>query len=131
MPKVIVREIDNTKAVSATYSNFSVVIPGHVSSTTKWNDVADENGVYECSTVADFIEYIGKVNEVKKVDAEAPEESGEYSIGEISLDDAKQKVKGEKIFYTRADNVEGKAIGKLVSKEYIYTAVSNIEDSSL
>lgn len=130
MPKVIVREIDNTKAVSATYSNFSVIIPGHVSS-PKWNDVADENGVYECSTVADFNEYIGKVNEVKKVDAEAPEESAEYSSGTISLDEAKQKVEGEKIFYTRAANVEGKAIGKLISKDYIYTAVSNIEDSSL
>ena len=70
MPKVIVREIDNTKAIVDTYANFSVAVPGYVADSTKFSKVADDNGVYECSTIADFKEYIGCV-----ADSEATKET--------------------------------------------------------
>lgn len=63
MSKIIIREYDNTKAVGPEYKNFSVVVPGKVAAdkTADYAKYADENGVFECSSVTDFEDVIGCV----------------------------------------------------------------------
>ena len=126
MPKVIVREIDNTKAVVNSYSNFSVVVPGYVNS-DKYKEVCDENGVYECSNASDFITYIGKVadEEGKDIDAIAPTVEN-YAAGSLTLSGANAKLeKGS--FYGKAESTasaEGKLIKKEGTKYYKYTIMT-------
>ena len=58
MPKIVIREIDNTKGSGAAYKNFAVVVPGFVKEPTEQTatsdafmpnrTVFDENGVYTC-----------------------------------------------------------------------------------
>ena len=127
MPKVIVREIDNTTAGSDTYSNFTVVIPGEISEALRpaWEKVADENGVYECSSIDDFETYIGKVNSIDAVTAEAPTvitfKAGETTYGEIKSLIAEDQGS----FYSVVDNVL-KQIGKLQDENYKYTVIEDI-----
>lgn len=65
MPNIIINEYDNTTTPITEYSNFAVVIPGLVKTgygkDDNGNSVFDENGIYECSSQADFAKYIGKV----------------------------------------------------------------------
>lgn len=84
MPKVIVREIDNTKAIVDTYANFSVAVPGYVADSAKFSKVADDNGVYECSTIADFKEYIGCIIDSEVTNAVAPSYSQVCSAADDS-----------------------------------------------
>lgn len=58
MPKIVIKEYDKTKAVANEYANFAVVIPGPVDAKSDL-DVFDDNGIYECSSQADFIKNIG------------------------------------------------------------------------
>lgn len=58
MPKIVIKEYDKTKAIANEYANFAVVVPGPVD-TTKDLSFFDDNGIYECSSQADFIEKIG------------------------------------------------------------------------
>ncbi len=129
MPKVIVREIDNTKAVVNSYSNFSVAIPGYVKS-DKYEEVCDENGVYECSNASDFITYIGKVADVQGEDvaAVAPIVAG-YEAGSLTLSEANEKLKNGS-FYSKvksATSVEGKLVKKDGDTYYKYTIMSGDE----
>lgn len=55
MPKIVIKEYDKTKAIANEYANFAVVVPGPAGTT----DVFDDNGIYECSSQADFVEKIG------------------------------------------------------------------------
>ena len=57
MPKIVIKEYDKTKAIANEYANFAVVVPGPVG---KGSDltVFDDNGIYECSSQADFVEKI-------------------------------------------------------------------------
>ena len=59
MPKIIIREYDNTEAPSTAYNNFAVVVPGFCGPSYNAS-VFDENGVYECSSQANFEKNIGK-----------------------------------------------------------------------
>lgn len=61
MPKIIIREKDYTSAGDRAYDNFAVLVPGLVSEDSNWNNIADENGVYEVSNQKDFIENVGLV----------------------------------------------------------------------
>lgn len=75
MSKIIIREYDNTKAVGPEYKNFSVVVPGLIdpSKATEFDKVADDNGIFECSSLEDFDTYIGYVGgSSSTVAAEAP-----------------------------------------------------------
>ena len=58
MPKIFIKEYDKTKAIANEYANFAVVIPGPVD-TARDLSFFDDNGIYECSSQADFIEKIG------------------------------------------------------------------------
>lgn len=130
MPKVIVREIDNTKAVVNSYSNFSVVIPGYVSS-DKYEEVCDENGVYECSNASDFRTYIGKVadNPGKDIAAVAPIVA-DYAAGSLTLSAANAKLKDGGAFYSKAESTasaEGRLVKKEGTKYYKYTILTIAE----
>ena len=77
MPKIIIREYDNTTAGSSEYANFSVLIPGLVKERTKKADnkwyyggrkvsnikddaeIWNEDGIYEFDNQKDFEELIG------------------------------------------------------------------------
>lgn len=59
MPKININEYDLTKAGTGEYENFSVVVPGFVGDTYD-ESVFDENGIYECSSQTDFVNYVGK-----------------------------------------------------------------------
>lgn len=130
MPKVIVREIDNTKAVTSAYSNFSVVIPGYVKNEADFNKVADDNGVYECSSTDDFNKYIGGLtnSDAANLGAVAAKEptAVKYDVGKLTMADAKTLLATGKL-YTRATG--GTEIGTLVEKVegtfYTYTAIKD------
>ena len=63
MPKITINEIDNAIPITAPYQNFAVLVPGLVNEdlVNDYNEVFDENGVYECKSVADFEANIGFV----------------------------------------------------------------------
>lgn len=76
MPKIIIREIDNTPIGRSEYENFAVVVPGFVF-TDSATDLFDDNGVhiFEGDSEA-FKNDIGlgrKKETVAAVAAEAPE----------------------------------------------------------
>ena len=58
MPKIVINEYDKTKAIANEYANFAVVVPGPVGNGSDLT-VFDDNGIYECSSQADFIKNIG------------------------------------------------------------------------
>ena len=118
MPKVIVREIDNTKAVGASYSNFTVVIPGPVKNTEAFEKVADENHVYECSSINDFKNNIGKYKgqeEKEAVDAEAAK-AEEIGVETKEFTDIKVYLDAGYHFATKSDT-KAEEIGYLVDEE--------------
>lgn len=60
MPKIIIKEIDSTSPGPREYSNFTVVVPGFVS-TGADTSVFDDNGIYECTSQTDFKTHVGQV----------------------------------------------------------------------
>ena len=72
MPKIVINEYDRTTAVANEYANFAVVIPGPVD-TTKDRSFFDDNGIYECSSQADFIEKIGLQKNVAATEEDIPD----------------------------------------------------------
>ena len=69
MPKLVIKEFDNTKPSLNYYSNFTVVVPGWVApakeasgeASGETNTVFDDNGIYECSSQKAFKENVGLV----------------------------------------------------------------------
>lgn len=66
MPKIVIREKDNTTAGIITETNFAVVVPGFYSASddkaTKTGRYAfDDNGVFECKSASVFLTKIGAV----------------------------------------------------------------------
>ena len=84
MPKIVIREIDNTTAVGAAYTNFAVVVPGFVKDNdpefTPNMNVFDENGVYECKDKTAFEKNIGLTSskEHKVTGAAEPETAKDW-----------------------------------------------------
>ena len=77
MPKIVIREIDNTQAGGAAYANFAVVVPGFVREDEDFTPnmaVFDENGVYECKSQDAFFKNVGLTSSTnhKVADATAP-----------------------------------------------------------
>lgn len=142
MPSRIVREYDKTTAGTSTYANFSVLVPGFVSSNYN-SAVFDENGVYECSSQADFITNVGvkQKHQIISITATAPtlrddlpdytydKETGEYSGGETTTNYAYIKVEDFNSVYKNCcytkEIVTAASVGKLIGKEgtkyYKYT----------
>ena len=111
MPKITIKEYDNTTAGIGAYANFAVVVPGLVK-TGQWTDKAgnshlygydengdpvfDENDIYECSSKIDFEKYVGKVaaDSIITVVAEAPTRAP-WSILDPSSDSDSDSDSGE------------------------------------
>lgn len=148
MPSRIVREYDKSTAGTSTYANFSVLVPGFVSSNYN-SAVFDENGVYECSSQADFINNVGvkQKHQVISITAVAPtlrndlpdytctydedKKTWVYSGGEtttnyayIKAEDFESESKYKNCCYTK-EIVAATGVGKLIGKEgtkfYKYT----------
>jgi hypothetical protein len=64
MPKIVIKEYDNTTAGIQNYANFAVVVPGpcYVDENGNFPKEFDENGIFECNTKADFVRVIGGGN---------------------------------------------------------------------
>lgn len=76
MPKIIIKEIDNTKAGSTEYSNFTVVVPGFASNGYDASRF-DENDICEFKSQSDFVNTVGKrAGKVAYLAAEAATVSG-------------------------------------------------------
>ena len=69
MPKVLIREYDNSTTGLTTSNNFAVVVPGYFGTAAKdkdgnsydaTNDLWNASGVYELKSQSDFVKYIGR-----------------------------------------------------------------------
>lgn len=69
MPKILIREYDNSTTATLTANNFAVVVPGYFGNTiidgktldgVDINKILIDQDVYEITSQADFIKYIGK-----------------------------------------------------------------------
>jgi hypothetical protein len=67
MPKILIREFDNSKALVTPSNNFSVVVPGFIGTGTATDEERKAAylgyDVYELKTQADFEKYIGEYTE--------------------------------------------------------------------
>jgi len=111
MPKIVINEWDKTKAGETEYSNFTVVVPGFVASdkikplnpvagNSYFEDVADENGIFECSSPADFIEYVGKVKATTASAAEGAQYTRKFEITTTTLQITSGGSEGHEYEYT-------------------------------
>lgn len=60
MPKITIKEFDQSKPGKTPYASFAVLVPGFASEAADLS-VFDDNNVYECANQADFEEKIGAV----------------------------------------------------------------------
>jgi len=125
MPNVIINEYDLSTTGVAAYANFSVVVPGFVKNTEKYAEVADSSGVFECSTQADFIKYVGKLSQ--RYDPKGPDfyENVEYgwsgnqnTITAANLDLALEYFRNNQLYI--AVEASSPAVGYLHDKQYKY-----------
>lgn len=141
MPKIVIREIDNTEAGGAAYANFAVVVPGFVKEATDavaatattpaipaWApnmDVFDENGVYECKSQDAFFKNVGliKPKEHKVANAAAPQRTkGWEDPKALTAEEFDEEIKTGKLFVAEANAT--KDIGEKKDEEYSYTYAS-------
>ena len=133
MPKIVINEYDKTKAIANEYANFAVVVPGPVGKSSDLT-VFDDNGIYECSSQADFIKNVGlqanvaateeeiKGTEIKAAAAEpslvkriTPEEDSSIPAGYY-------KIAKDVVVYTKSPEAGEAKAGKFIDAQgYIYT----------
>lgn len=82
MPKVLIKEYDNSTTSFPTSDNFAVLVPGYFGTPAKKEDginyynpadVLIDYGVYELKSQADFIKYIGKKGGAEISEGRSPE----------------------------------------------------------
>ena len=130
MPKIVIKEYDKTKAIANEYANFAVVVPGPVDSNRDLS-FFDDNGIYECSSQADFIEKIGlQANVAAKEEAIPGTEiaavpavaSQVERITEEGMPSGYYKIASEVAVYTKSTNAGSVKAGKFIDAQgYIYT----------
>ena len=133
MPKIVIREIDDTKAGGGAYANFSVVVPGFVADqTTDWEpDLSkfDENGVYECDNRSDFKAAVGLVNSTahRSIAAVAPvRATGWTEPRELtSTEFTTYMDQAQGILCTVIPNNIGAEPGERVDSQYLYTVATS------
>ena len=59
MPKILIREFDNSKALVTPSNNFTVVVPGYRDPSKDPSSIEIGYGVYELKSQKDFEDYIG------------------------------------------------------------------------
>lgn len=116
MPKIVIREIDNTTAGTRPYANFSVVVPG----IAKENATCfDENGVYECNSREEFKTEVGLyaavfINEAAKAPTLESDKGWPKALTEAEFDTVIQ----EGNLYVAKEST--KDIGRLRDGSYEY-----------
>ena len=124
MPKIIIREYDNTEAPSTAYNNFAVVVPGFCGPSYNAS-VFDENGVYECSSQADFEKNIGKAAATKiALVHEAVAPTLEETV--VSANNFEKFRDSGTLYYVKAKDVDD-TIGYLEDKHNKYVRVGKSE----
>lgn len=123
MAKQIVREFDNSTGSLPAYSNFTVLVPGYVSS-DKFKDVSDENDAYEVNSVEAFTENVGLVCG-KAVEAEAPITT---TPGKFTVNEAAQAYNRGTLYKVSAKAEPDDKIGYLEDNNNKYLPISNFDD---
>ena len=80
MPKVLIKEYDNSTTGFPTSDNFAVLVPGYFGTPSKKTETANydpvdiliDHDVYELKSQADFTKYIGKVSGAAPSEGESP-----------------------------------------------------------
>ena len=124
MPKVVIKEFDETSPGLVTSNNFTVLIPGFVDEAV-WGatdnkkkdgtEIFDANNIYECVTQTDFVSYVGKVAPVNPATTKAhgPTITGEgRTVTGVEFTSTYLNK-----LYTKAVDSEAESEGKLVEKE--------------
>jgi hypothetical protein len=128
MPKIVIREIDNTEAGSAAYANFAVVVPGFVREDEYFTPnmaVFDENGVYECKSQDEFFKHVGLTSSTKHkvADATAPTRaSGWDQPKALTSEQFDEEVKAGNLYVAEV-NATGE-YGQEKDKEFDYSYAS-------
>ena len=133
MPKIVINEYDKTKAIANEYANFAVAIPGPVDSNRDLS-FFDDNGIYECSSQADFIEKIGlQANvaakeeaipgtEIAAVAAVASPVDKITTEKDPSIPTGYYKIASEVAVYTKSPEAGAAKAGKFIDEDgYVYT----------
>ena len=131
MPKIVIKEYDKTKAIANEYANFAVAIPGPVDSNRDLS-FFDDNGIYECSSQADFIEKIGlQANVAAKEEAipgteiaAVPAVANQVEKITEGVADGYYKIASGVIVYTKSAEAGEEKAGKFIDAQgYKYTKV--------
>lgn len=131
MPKIVINEYDKTKAIANEYANFAVVVPGPVGTKSDLT-VFDDNGIYECSSQADFLEKIGLQENVAATEEDIPGTATEAipavasQVERITEDvaDGYYKIASGVIVYTKSAEAGEEKAGKFIDAlGYKYTKV--------
>lgn len=133
MPKIVINEYDKTKAIANEYANFAVVVPGPVDSSSKLT-VFDDNGIYECSSQADFIKNVGlQANVVATEEAKVAKAATPTPVTTEAVDDYFKitvPVNTEIVVYEKTS--KKKNPGYLVDSEgYVYEYAFKTEGEGL
>lgn len=124
MPNIVINEYDKTKAIANEYANFAVVVPGPVGNESDLT-VFDDNGIYECSSQADFIEKIGLQANIAATEAvkeaKAAEPSQVVRITE-GVEEGHYKIASGVVVYTKSAEAGQEKAGKFIDAQgYKYT----------
>ena len=131
MPKIVIKEYDKTKAIANEYANFAVVVPGPVGNGSDLT-VFDDNGIYECSSQADFIKNIGlQANVAAKEEAipgteiaAVPAVASQVEKITEGVADGYYKIASGVIVYTKSAEAGEEKAGKFIDAQgYKYTKV--------
>lgn len=131
MPKIVIKEYDKTKAIANEYANFAVVVPGPVGTKSDLT-VFDDNGIYECSSQADFIKNIGlQANVAAKEEAipgteiaAVPAVASQVEKITEGVADGYYKIASGVIVYTKSAEAGEEKAGKFIDAQgYKYTKV--------
>lgn len=131
MPKIVINEYDKTKAIANEYANFAVVVPGPVGGKSDLT-VFDDNGIYECSSQADFIKNIGLQANVAATEEEiegteknaVPAVASQVEKITEGVADGYYKIASGVIVYTKSAEAGEEKAGKFIDAQgYKYTKV--------
>ena len=135
MPNIVIKEYDKTKAIANEYANFAVVVPGPVGDKSELT-VFDDNGIYECSSQADFIKNIGLQANVAATEEDIPDtEKGAVEAEpslvkritpeeDSSIPSGYYKIAKDVVVYTKSSKAGEAKAGKFIDAQgYKYTEV--------
>ncbi len=145
MPKVLIREYDNSTTGIPTTDNFAVVVPGYFGEHDgDESEILIEHDVYELKSQSAFNKYIGKVGGLQRSDGEGPtlqpinntSSATEYSKYYRHLKINDFYTPGYSVYEIEAEiysteHLQGNLYGKngRLLKTITYTQITNTEDA--